>query len=361
MTAIRNAVRAEDENVSKLMTSSPMNVLCLLRRLTCKELEPLQNVAKLLGLHVSGNGERLRWRRGGEAPQVPLVITRWRTFSVGGKLVGHFPVCGWLRVTVADIKRCVTSVSSGWDDEMREATLRSMLTKTVARVTRDDPVDGNEFTVWVDAMELRSRLTMPSWKILVGFDRKMMQNLHLAELDATLKGVKLAIQWQAKGVHIVTDSACTYRWITDALTGKARLTTKASSEMLIRRRLATMAETIKEYNLVVDLAPIRSAMNKADALTRVPQRWLTSARKGSEPLQQSCAAIALRLDSERILSIHLQCRHPGIKRTLYLTRMVKLAVDKVDVKMAVKKCEAYQSIDPASAQWKKGQLGTCNT
>ena len=32
-----------------------------------------------------------------------------------------------------------------------------------------------------------------------------------------------------------------------------------------------MAETIKEYNLVVDVALIRSAMNRADALTQVPQ------------------------------------------------------------------------------------------
>ena len=51
------------------------------------------------------------------------------------------------------------------------------------------------------------------------------------------------------------------------MTEKAQLTTKASSEMLIRNRLATLAKTIKEYNLVVDVALIISVMNRADALT----------------------------------------------------------------------------------------------
>ncbi len=54
----------------------------------------------------------------------------------------------------------LTSVLLGWDDEVCDAALQSMLTETVARVTHDDSVrgnwsvDGNEFTVWVDASSL---------------------------------------------------------------------------------------------------------------------------------------------------------------------------------------------------------------
>ena len=109
---------------------------------------------KVLGLHVSDNGQRFHWRRGGDAAEVPPVITHQSTFSVCGKLVDHFPIFSWLRVAVAAIKQCTTSVLSGWDDEVREANLRSMLTKTMAIVTQDDPVqgdwcvNGNEFTVW---------------------------------------------------------------------------------------------------------------------------------------------------------------------------------------------------------------------
>ena len=98
-------------------------------------------------------------------------------------------------------------------------------------------------------------------------------------------------------------------------------------------------------------------MNKADTLTGVPQRWLNRAQKGSEPLQQPCAAIVHSLDSERIMSIHRQCGHLGIKRTQYFARMVNPAVDKTDVRMVVKMCKACQTTDPAPVQWKKGQLG----
>ena len=101
-------------------------------------------------------------------------------------------------------------------------------------------------------------------------------------------------------------------------------------------------------------------MNKADALTRVPQWWLTSARKGSEPLQQPCVTIAHSLDSELIMNIHQQCGHPGIKRTLDFARMVNPTIDKVNVRMVVKRCETCQSINPALVQWKKGQLGASN-
>ena len=40
--------------------------------------------------------------------------------------------------------------------------------------------------------------------------------------------------------------------------------------------------------------------------------------------------------------------------------MVNLTVDKADVRMVVKRCEACESIDSAPVQWKKGQLGASN-
>ena len=72
--------------------------------LTCKEPERLWEGAKVLGLHVSGSQEGLRWRRGGNIPGVLSNVTCWSVFSVCGKLVGHYPICGWLRVAVAAIK-----------------------------------------------------------------------------------------------------------------------------------------------------------------------------------------------------------------------------------------------------------------
>ena len=188
MTAIMNAVRVQYKNIQKATSSYIDNIFvneCIVSSqalkkhfehfgLTCKKPEPLQNGAKVLGLHISGNRKRLRWRRWGNAPEVLPVINCRNTFSVCGKLVGHFPICGWLRVAVAAIRQCATSVSSGWDDEVWDATLRSILTKTVARVTQDDSkrgdwcVDRNEFTVWVDANSLAMGVALKANSAIIG-------------------------------------------------------------------------------------------------------------------------------------------------------------------------------------------------
>ena len=78
-----------------------------------------------------------------------------------------------------------------------------------------------------------------------------------------------------------------HRWVTDALSGKARIRTKAASEMLIRRWLSTIKELFVDYGLTVNMELVRSQANRADRLTRVPQRWLDVLQKETEPV---CAA-----------------------------------------------------------------------
>ena len=94
------------------------------------------------------------------------------------------------------------------------------------------------------------------------------QHINLAELDATLKGLNLALQWQAKVVYLHTDSLCVYHWLSDTLTGKARVRTKATSEMLIRRRLVMVKRLVDEYSLQVDITLVQSEQNLADKLTQ---------------------------------------------------------------------------------------------
>ena len=184
----------------------------------------------------------------------------------------------------------LTSVSLGWDDELRDAALQSMLTETVARVTHDDSVrgnwcvDGNEFTVWVDASSLALGAAFAVNEFIIEDacwlrPENDSRHINLAKLDATLKGVNLVLQWQARVLHIVTDSVCMHQWITDALSGKARLTTKASSEMLIRRQLATLVETFREYDLTVDVALVQSCWNHADRLPKCRTGGWTCQRK----------------------------------------------------------------------------------
>lgn len=68
------------------------------------------------------------------------LMMRWTIFSVCGKLVGHLPVCGWLRMATAYRKLHANNVTTGWDDEKNDVSLRSMLIETLARVQRDGPV-----------------------------------------------------------------------------------------------------------------------------------------------------------------------------------------------------------------------------
>lgn len=72
----------------------------------------------------------------------------------------------------------------------------------------------------------------------------------------------------------MTDSQTVFHWLTDTLSGKARVKTKAATEMLIRRRLETVKEITREYGLSLNVKFVHSAANKADALTRVPKKWL---------------------------------------------------------------------------------------
>ena len=81
--------------------------------LTCKNPEQLSSGARVLGVYVWEERGKLRWRRDGERPKVPNVLTRRAVFSVCGRLTGHFPVCGWLRVAAALVKQRANAMTTG--------------------------------------------------------------------------------------------------------------------------------------------------------------------------------------------------------------------------------------------------------
>lgn len=81
----------------------------------------------------------------------------------------------------------------------------------------------------------------------------------MLDLDAVLKGNNLALKY--------------------------RLNTKAANEMLIWRRQVTLTSLVKDCNLSVDVTRVRSDQNRADLMTRVPQRWLNVMQKEIEPIQ----------------------------------------------------------------------------
>lgn len=330
--------------------------------LIAKPIERVSTGTRLLGINVWKEKSGLFWRRENEIPELADRLTRREVFSWCGKLTSHLPVCGWLRVATSYIKRRVNTITRSWDEEVDDVGISSMLNETLARVKSSDPahgrwdVSGNSAVLWVDASSLATGALLEvngeaiedgSW-----LRKDECSHINLAELDAVLKGINLAVAWDMKKVQLMTDSRSVYHWVSDALSGKSRLKTKAASEMLIRRRLETILNIVKEYELNIRVHFTRSECNRADALTRVPKRWL---EKNSN--REVCGAIDVNIvpDSE-IDRIHSVSGHPGIKRTLYFCRRVYPNVTRAHVREVVLKCAMCQSVDPAPERSERGSL-----
>ena len=150
---------------------------------------------------------------------MPHVLTRRSVFSFCGKLVGHFPVVKWLRVAAAFIKRRAADITKGWDDKVTDVPLATMIKEVAARVRQEDPVrgkwcvNGPELDVWVDASSLATGVSLEHDGAAVedaSWLRKERdtQHINLAELDAVLKGVNMALMWKATKLHLHTDCLC---------------------------------------------------------------------------------------------------------------------------------------------------------
>uniref|UniRef100_A0A5S6QMC4 RNase H domain-containing protein n=1 Tax=Trichuris muris TaxID=70415 RepID=A0A5S6QMC4_TRIMR len=159
-----------------------------------------------------------------------------------------------------------------------------MLRQIDARVKQHDPVrgrwdvTGETGKVWVDASGIAIGVAVKIGGSIVE-DATWLRSddarhINMAELDAVIRGLNLALAWGLEDLEILTDSATVHRWVSDGVSGKARLSTEAAGEMLIRRRISTVQSLVEEYSLQVVVSLVKSAENKADILTRVPQEWL---------------------------------------------------------------------------------------
>ena len=237
----------------------------------------------------------------------------------------------------------------------------------VKRVREEDPARGRwdvkdeDITVWTDASALAMGVVVEvngdvvedgSW-----LRRDDGVHINMAELDAALKGVNMAILWGASKFRLMTDSRTVYHWMTDLLSGRARLKTKAASEMLIRRRLSTLKMLVDEYQLSVDVQCVTSAENRADALTRVPDAWRQVLVKEETA---ACAVEGSDDDPDMLMKevarIHHASGHPGVRRTLYFARRANKLTTRRVAQAVVSACQTCRSIDPAPEKWRRGQL-----
>ena len=342
--------------------------------LTCKVPERVAEGARMLGLRVKkGTDSVLRWTRDDATPaRPPDVLTRRSVFSWAGQLISHVPVAGWLRPAAAWLKRSANKASNDWDTPISDGLLCDQVKEVSRRVEEADPargqwtVKGDAVVVWTDASSIARGVVLAdpvtdeviedaAW---LRTDTDSDMHINLSELDAALNGVNMALAWEFRRIDLRTDSVTVHRWLTDALSGRARLRTKAQSEMLIRRRVAVFRQLVTEYDLTVSVQLVPSAANRADALTRVPSDWL---KVGPDSTAGAVAAVRSTPRTARagdILAVHENIGHQGVRRTLWYARreLGSAAVTKSAVRAVVRSCQVCASVDPAPTRWKHGTL-----
>ena len=352
--------------------------------LACKSPERVASGARMLGLRVAeSDGPALQWTRDGESPaQPPATLTRRTIFAWAGQLTAHVPVAGWLRPAAAWMKRTANRLSPDWDTPITSEELQHQVDEVSRRVRACDPargqwcVSGSAVTVWTDASSIARGvvLTDPDTDAVIE-DASWLRaeserdiHINISELDAALNGVNLAVAWGFRQLALRTDSVTVHRWLSDALSGKARLRTKAQSEMLIRRRVAVFRQLVTEYRLEVTIDLVPSAANRADEVTRVPNTWLQTTEQppadSSDKLPPlAAAAITASASSGDIRAIHENIGHQGVRRTLWYARreLGVRRVTKTAVQDVVRRCQTCASIDPAPERWLGGSLETERT
>ena len=244
----------------------------------------------------------------------------------------------------------------------------------------------------------------------------------MAELDAAVRGINLAIAWHMRVIELRTDSAAVHRWVDDALSGRARLRTKAHGEMLIRRRVDVIRQLVSELELSLTVSLVRSAENHADVVSRVPRDWVrddsSAAAVGNiascgvvqagrmaeldpennapHPITapgSDIVAAAGSMDNgavqsprdgrssgavsgrggpsdtaddsgyqQAIAEVHARAGHPGVRRTQYFARReISPALTRSQVRRVVTACDVCRAVDPAPVKWRHGSLDVPET
>ena len=324
------------------------------------ETKPSTSVAnsRVLGLKIFEKSGRLWWRRDNGVDVEMEGMTKRDLFAMCGKMVGHFPVASWLRPACSYLKR-LASKSGGWDEKVRDEV--SELARNLAeRVASEDPVTG----VWEVADEAPARVWCDASSIAIGVCLEVgsevvedacwlrsendSSHINLAELEAVLKGVNLAVSWGLRAFDVMTDSRTVFSWLGDVVSEERRIRTRGLGEALVRRRLGLLSDTIREYGLNVTPLFVCSEENKSDRLTRVPRQWMSA----------SCFAATESGEAERCLKRVHEAIHCGIDKTLYLMRVChpRISVTREDAKKVVDRCLRCRSIDPAPVRWEAGSL-----
>jgi len=325
------------------------------------------NGCKVLGVKVEKAGETFKWRRGSDVPIPVGELTKRDLFSICGQLIAHYPVGGWLRVACSWIKRQVNV--GNWNEKVGKE-IDEVLRRIIEKVKTEEPTKGRwdvpkttSGTLWCDASTLALGVVLEiAGRVVEDATWLRKKNdaghINLAELEAVLKGLNLAIAWKLKAIEIKCDSQSVCNWLRSALEGEGKVKSHGMGEALVRRRLQVLKDTVEECELKVRVCYVPSCQNKADILTRVPREWMRllsgCVTKSDDQTNYGCATES---DEEAIRQLH-EVHHFGVRRTMFFVRKKWPQIDRAEekVKRVIQSCTQCASIDPAPVRWESGAL-----
>lgn len=357
MTRIVEAVTGADDQISASVSSYIDDLYVVEGKVTAAEVrehfshwgltaKPPEYIGsqkvRILGLRVN---EQLDWTRDGDLPSIPEKPTRREVHRIVGAWIGHYPIGGWLRVASGYIQRQAASEGIGWDDKV-SSTLHARILEVDRRLRcESDPVrgywlvDGSApMKIWADASSIAIGVILEVGDNVVE-DAAWMRpkddpkHINCAELDAVIRGLNMALRWGRRELLIMTDSSTVFGWLSAVIKKTHNVRTRSLSEVIIRRRLDILTDILSDPALTIDVKWVKSADNKADRMTRVPNNWL------------KLAPDAATLSDIRV--IHSKC-HFGIQRTHELASERYGDVPIEMVKEVVYQCQECSRVDPAA-------------
>ena len=240
--------------------------------------------------------------------------------------------------------------------------MRFVLEEVLKRLEENDPtrreweVRSDESKVWVDAGSMVLGALVQIGGVTIE-DAEWLRNdlsevhINMAELDAVLCGVNMALAWKLNKLQMFTDSVIDFHLISDAVTRKSRLRSKVSADLLVRRSLNLFRELVDDYNLDVNVNLISSKDNLADSLTILPGRWMRMLK------QRRCEFCRNGIDGWRINFGDTQTDWAfWNQKTLHFVRKKFQNYNKGRYTKVIRGCEQCQSIDSAPVAWTHGKL-----
>nr|XP_047143321.1 uncharacterized protein LOC105844469 [Hydra vulgaris] len=320
-----------------------------------------ENPVRALGLEVTVNPltKEMFWKRGRELPIIKSVFTKRDIFSLCGNMIADLPFAGWLRPACSYIKRCTNE--AGWDEPITNKYVIEMMQEVVDKAVKYDPAKGvwnvkpnASLTVWCDASSLAKGV------VITQGDRKIedatwlrpksdAMHINVAELDACIEGLNMALKWNPNDVSVKTDSHSVFSWLNSKLTRDKPVKCAGQCEILIRRRLQIFEKLVEDYVINVTVTWVPTTKNIADELTRVPTKWIKN-----KVATQECNTI-YKYDKQQIRKIH-SLAHMGVSKSMELCMRAGIRVTRDTVKQVVAECDECNSIDPNVVLWDKENL-----